>query len=62
MFESAEQLLLAQFDMAPLSSLYVPPAMRGKQHADIALLDASQAEFEKLLLGLCLPQPKPSNE
>lgn len=48
--------------MAPLSSLYVPPAMKRRQHADIALLDASQAEFDKLLLAECLPQPEPCNE
>lgn len=36
--------------------------MKGERHADIALLDESQAEFEKLLLGSCLRQPKPSNE
>lgn len=48
--------------MAPLSSLYVPPAMKQRQHADIALLDASQAEFDKPLLAGCLPQPEPCNE
>lgn len=48
--------------MAPLSSLCVPPAMKRGQHADIALLDASQAEFDKLLLAECLPQPEPCNE
>lgn len=48
--------------MAPLSSLYVPPAMKRRQHADIALLDASQAEFDKLLLAECLPQPELGNE
>ncbi len=48
--------------MAPLSSLYVPPAMKQRQHADIALLDASQAEFNKVLLAECLPQPEPCNE
>lgn len=48
--------------MAPLSSLYVPPAMKQRQHADIALLDVSQAEFNKLLLADCLPQSEPCNE
>lgn len=36
--------------------------MKQRQHADIALLDASQAEFDKLLLAECLPQPEPCNE
>jgi len=48
--------------MAPLSSLYGPPAMKWRHHADIALLDASQAEFNKLLLAEYLAQPGPCNE
>lgn len=48
--------------MASISSLYVPPAMKQRQHADIALLDVSQAEFNKLLLAECLPQPGSCNE
>lgn len=35
--------------MAILSSLHVPPAMKRSRHADIALLDASQAELDKLV-------------
>lgn len=60
-FKSAEQLLPAQFDSA-LCTYH--PHGGGKQHADIALLHASQAEFgkKKLLLGQCLTQPQPSNE
>lgn len=46
----------------PFSSLYVPPAVQSKQHADIALLDASQAEFDNPLLAECLHQPGPCNE
>lgn len=45
-----------------LSSLYIPPAKKWREPADIALLDASQAEFDKLLLAECLPQPSPCNE
>lgn len=36
--------------------------MKQRQPADIALLDASQAEFNKVLLAECLPQPGPCNE
>lgn len=54
MFESAEQLLLAQFDYGP--------SFLSQQHADIALLDTSQTECNKLLLDVCLLQPEPSNE
>lgn len=49
---------------APLFfSLCEPPAMKQKQHANMALLHASQAEFNKLSLAWSVyPKPEPCNE
>lgn len=60
---NTNQLLIPHFDYGLcLFSVHVPPAKKQRQRADIALLDASQAELHKLLLAECLPQPGPCNE